>query len=60
MMPAGRKTMYLEWTSSPRTGDSEGDARRLDVDEQPFAVWAVAGARPLVLPVVARRDHSAL
>ena len=36
-----------ERSVSPRTGDGERHARRLDVHEQPAAVGAVARARPL-------------
>src|SRR5687767_12007008 len=37
----------LECSRPPRPGDREGDARALNVPEQPFAVRAVARAREL-------------
>src|SRR5688572_15057411 len=45
----------LEGAVVPRTGDGEGDARRLDVHEHPL--FEEAGAGPFVVGVAARRNR---
>src|SRR5262245_38415300 len=48
------RTWRLQGAVLPRTGDREGDPRRLDVDEEPLAIPAVGRPRPFAAAEIAR------